>query len=342
MNLASQTPYLEFAAYGLMLAKANGNTVQAVELAKHDLCSSYPRAELILRSAADAGTTSDPTWAGSLVDYQQVVASFVEGLRSISVFDALLPLARRVPLRSSLAVVTTTFNGSTPAQGAAKPITKLALTGGGLAPQKATAITVVSDELMRFAIAAAIDLIDRELRAGVTAATNKQFLADLASGLVPTASTGDPLTDLRAALTVVSTHGTSRPFWIVDPLRAVQLAVYPGTGNEPAFPQMTPNGGVIAGVAVVVSDQIPVDSTGPFLLVVDADQLALADETVVLRASRYGAFVMDDSPGAGAAEVVSMFQTNSVALFAERWFGSQRLRDAAVAVISGADYTVTS
>lgn len=330
---------LEMAAFGLCLAKAGGELLTACEISQR---MGFGRVESVLRSAVEAGTTSDPDWAGNLVDYRQVVESFVEGLRSISVFDAMLPASRRVPLRSQLAVVTSTANGAATGEGALKPITQLALDAGGLDPAKATAVTVVTDSLLRFATSAALNLLNRELRGGVTAATNARFLADLATGISPISSTGDPLVDLRAALAVVSTHGTSRLFWIVDPLRAVQLATFSGTNGEPAFPTMSPVGGSIAGVTVAVSDQVPEDSNGTLSLVVDADQVAMGSETITLRASRYGDLVMDDAPGSGEQELVSLFQSNSVAILAERWFGSQRLRDSAVSTISGADYGAQS
>lgn len=343
MQLIERSPnsHMAFAAFALMLAKGKNDLVQSVELSKR-LPPEHRRVETVLRAAVDAGTTADPGWAGSLVDYRQIAAGFIEGLRSVSAFDAMLPFARRLPLRTALAIVTATASGSTVAEGALKPITRLTLAAGGLEPQKATSIVVVSDELLRFGFSAAVDLLNAELRGGVSASTNQKFLSDLADGIVPVSSTGDPLADLRAALAVVSTQGTSRSFWIVSPAVAVQLATYSGSDGKPAFPTMTPNGGNIQGVSVLVSDQVPEDTNGPQSLIVDASQLALGDEVVTLRSTRQGDLVMDSAPGSGEQEVVSMFQTNSAALLAERWFGSQRLRDSAVHVISGADYPVAS
>jgi len=336
MNLVA-TPHMDFPHYALMLAKAGGDTFQAVEVAKHDLRGLRPRVEMVLRSAVEAGTTSDPTWAGSLADHQQMVVAWAEGLRSMSPFDALLPLARPVPLDRSVVVVTSVATASVSAEAALKPITKLALDGNGVAPQKAVAIVVVTDDLLRFASPIATALINGELRAGVAAATNLAFLAGLADGIAPINSTDDPLADLRAALAVVAANGGARPHWVVDPALAVQLATYSVNG-APAFPAMTANGGVVAGVPVLVSDQLPADSLGSLSIVVDASQLAMASETITLRASSFAALAMDDSPSPGAQNLVSMFQTNSTAILAERRFGSQRLRDGAVVVISGAEY----
>ena len=335
MHLANSNSRLEFAMYGLALAKGGGDLLSSVEIAKADF-SSHRRVEVILRSAVNAGTTTN---ASALVSYQEVVDSFVGSLAAVSAFDAMLPHARRVPLRSRLAVVTTAASVSSVGETAPKPVTSLAIGNNGLDLTKAAALMVVSDELLRFAALAGAALINRELRAGVVAATNGAFLAGMAAGVVSTAASGDPLADLRTMLAAVATKGTSRLFLVISPAVANQLATYSNsaTGGQ-AFPTMTPSGGTLAGVTALVSDQVPSDSNGELMLLIDADQIALSDETLTLDASRYADIAMDDAPDVGAQSMTSMFQTNSVALKAERWFGYQRLRDTAVAAVSAPEY----
>ena len=44
---------------------------------------------------------------------------------------------------------------------------------------------------------------------------------------------------------------------------------------------------------------------------------------------------MSDDPGAGAASLVSLWQTGARALRAERWFGFEALSDDAAVLLSG-------
>lgn len=76
-------------------------------------------------------------------------------------------------------------------------------------------------------------------------------------------------------------------------------------------------GEFLTGVSVV-----PVDaetSAGSTVTVIPADRMALSDYGLVIRASKEGSIMMSDSPSS-PAELVSMWQTNSTAILAERMF----------------------
>jgi hypothetical protein len=106
---------------------------------------------------------------------------------------------------------------------------------------------------------------------------------------------------------------------------------------------MAPTGGTIAGIPVHVSDQASTN-----VLLVDARGIVAASEAITLKSSNAAAIEMLDVPTstiAGgspatptAANLVSMFQTNSRAILAERFFGFALLRSNAVASVSGATY----
>ena len=77
-------PGIEFARYAMCLAAAKGSTPQALEIAR----ARYPaqgRIATVLKAAVNAGTTTDPTWAGALVEYQQFSGDFIEFLRPLGV-----------------------------------------------------------------------------------------------------------------------------------------------------------------------------------------------------------------------------------------------------------------
>src|SRR5690606_28750715 len=118
--------------------------------------------------------------------------------------------------------------------------------------------------------------------------------------------------------------GASRLLWVVSPGVANTLAFYPSApgSSDPAFPNMTPAGGSIQGVHVLPSTAVAADSS----LLIDPTGLMGDSETILIDASRHGSLQLDDDPTEGAAQHTSLWQTNTVALRAERWFNGRRAR----------------
>jgi hypothetical protein len=121
--------------------------------------------------------------------------------------------------------------------------------------------------------------------------------------------------------------------------------------GQPSFPGMLANGGTFMGRPVIVSDHItPTGSPATSIIVLMIPQeIYLSDDgQVMVDASREASLQMDDAPtmastsGSPAAptatSVVSMFQTNSVAIRAERYINWVRRRDAAVQYLTGVAY----
>jgi hypothetical protein len=81
---------------------------------------------------------------------------------------------------------------------------------------------------------------------------------------------------------------------------------------------------------------------------VNASDIWLADDgQVMLDASRETSLQMDDNPSenaatASGATMVSMFQTNSIALRAERWINWQKRRPNAVVVLNAVNWGLDS
>lgn len=339
MNLATVNRNMEFACYALALAKAGGKHEQAAAIVGG--MRNFERVQLALKAAVPMGTSSSTEY-GQLVSFQTVAAGFVESLRSTSVLDAILPFARRVPLRSSLAIVTSASNAARQTPGGAKIVTRLSLAPGGLSPLDVAAMVVLTEEVLRLSTSAALQLIDRELTAGVSVACNAEFLAGVVSGIAAQASTGNFLADLRLMLASVNSVGVGRYFLVMGAGIANEISTLPSAPGEqtPAFPSMSPNGGSLQSIpALVVGDaEMPADSGGPLdLILLEAGQIAAAADAPLLSSSRYATIQMDDDPSL-PGNLVSMFQTNSAVIRAERKIGFERLRDSAVAAISGAEY----
>lgn len=336
------TRNLELAAFALGLAKGAGNHNTAA-----DICHrmGFERTSLALKAAVPIGTSSSSEYA-ALVNYQTVASGFVESLRATSVLDAILPFCRRIPLRSALAIVTSVASAGRVAPGGAKAVTKLALAQGALDPVEVAALIIATEDLLRFSTSAGLQLLDRELRAGVSSACNREFLAGMGDGVTPLASTGNVLADLRQLLTAVDAIGVGSFHLVVSASIANQIATLPAASGEqvPAFPAMSPSGGQIQSVPVVVAgdDEMPSDSGGPFdMLLIEATQVAAAAEAPRLSSSKHTSIAMDDDPSA-PSNLVSMFQSHSAVIRAERSIGFEKLRATAVAAISGAEYGVVS
>lgn len=71
-------------------------------------------------------------------------------------------------------------------------------------------------------------------------------------------------------------------------------------------------------------------------VLIDASAIVGDSETVAVDASEQAALQMITNPANGAQQLVSMFQTNSTALLATRWFGFELIRDGGVCVLTGA------
>ncbi|MDZ4842924.1 MAG: hypothetical protein SH859_12415 [Hyphomicrobium aestuarii] len=338
-NLTSATTTLSEVAYCLLRSK--GDALTSIEVHKSAFNSSdrRQRSQMILRAAVSAGTTSDPSWAGSLADYRIAVSAFSDSMRSVSLLDAMMPFAARVPLRTRIVIATAAAVGASVAGAELKPATRLNLSAGDLLERKSSTLIVISEELIHALTAGdAVDLINRELRGATARAATQELLGVIGTGSPSHTSSNVPLDDLRAMLAIAAISGSpaSRYFLVVSAAIAAQLATWPdSTTGGPAFPQMTPSGGTIQGISVIATDA-PIASATAFL--VDAAQVALAAESFVISTAAHASLQMDDAPSAGATNLISLWQSNSVAILAERFFGVLRMRDEGVVRLLSPDY----
>jgi HK97 family phage major capsid protein len=329
----------EFIAIAKRFTAARGDMNEAIVSAEGERS---PRVVQVLKAAVSAGGLNAPSWGAELgSDYGTAVSAFLDSLRNVGAFDALLPSMRKVPLRTRVIITTVGATGAIVGEGSPKPISKLSLTGAQLEQVKATAILVVSEELASLAGAEATQLFGRELRSAIAAVTDTEFARLITAGITPIGSSGTTAaaarTDLAAALAAMSTDMSSSLFVLIPSATAKVLAVMGGETGA-AFPAMTPSGGTICGMPAVVTDGIA-DGT---LVVVDASAIAAGAGTVGLSQARHADVQMEDtlpdSPPTLSTVLASLWQRNLLALRAERYFGAELLRADGVAVIDGVNY----
>jgi HK97 family phage major capsid protein len=319
-----------------------GPTIKSIIDSNHRVYSFAPDVVARQKAAVAAGTTADSGWALPLSEYITLANSFLESLKNWGAFDKMLPFMRRVPFRTRIGAATSGASGTTVPQGQIKPISKLTLTGTQIDEQKAVATLVVTNELARFGDAVAGNLFATELSNAIAVETDETFVSVLTSGATSNGSSGSTaehvLNDLRGMLSAISTNARSALFLLTTSAIAKVLSVLHANTGQQAFPTMGYNGGSIGGIQVVVSDGVPTST----MVLVDAQQIAAASETVQLSATNQADVALDtapDSPIVAGTVMTSLWQNNMTGLKAERFFGVQKLTTTGVCVLTGASYT---
>jgi hypothetical protein len=347
----------EFTNLARVVALSRGDHAMAQQLAQRNLLG--PRIKTIfenhhrvyemrrdvvarLKAAVSAGTTTDNTWALPLAEYDVLADAFLASLKNYGAFDAMLPSMRRVPFRTRIGASTSGASGNTVPQASVKPISKLTLTGTQIDEQKALAILVITNELARFGDVTAGDLFAAELSNAVAVETDETFVSVLTAAAPSFTSNGATAEharlDLRVLLTAITTNARSQLFLLVTPGIAKTLAVLSTNAGDEAFPNMNYNGGLLSGIPTLVSDGVPSQT----MVLVDAQQVAAASETIQLSAATETTVQLDtapDSPVSGSTTMTSLWQSNLTVLKAERVFGAQKLTGTGVAVMTSVNYT---
>ncbi|EBU2991269.1 phage major capsid protein [Salmonella enterica] len=347
---------IAFARFAKALAAANGSRSEALEIARKQ----YPddaKLHHVLKAAVGAGTTTDPQWAGALVEYQEYAQDFVEYLRPQTIIGRFgqgnIPSLRKVPFNIRIPAQTSGGSANWVGQGKAKPLTKFDFESITFSFAKVAAIAVLTDELIRFSNPAADALVRNALAEAVIARLDTDFIspskaevanvspASITNGITAVPSTGNPDDDAAAAfgVFVAANLQPNGAVWLMSSTTALALSMRKNALGQKEYPEMTLLGGTFQGLPVIVSQYV-----GNQLVLVNAPDIYLADDGgVAVDMSREASLEMESDPAGDSitptgTELVSMFQTNSVAIRAERWINWKRRRTAAVAVISGVNY----
>lgn len=295
----------------------------------------------VLKGAVPAATVSSSEWAGSIAG-RHLATVFVESLRSVSVFerlrqDGMVP----APLMSPIIGTSQVFAASARAEGQAIPLSKMQLSSGSIARKSAGAITAISNTMLRSLTPTAIAFIERELRRATAAALDASFINIISNGATAIASTGtdfDALRlDVRALLEVVNVEGNGKLFWLMPPKIANSTATMIDAVGGQVGPAMTPAGGEFVGLPALVSSQVPANQ----VILADASRIAGDIETIGVETSENADIEMLDNPAGFsgstpvASQKVSLFQVDATGIKSVAYFGVERTRPSAVAVLSG-------
>lgn len=347
------------------IGRAQGNYFGAMQLAESAGDSLDPRVKNVLKAAVAAGSTSNSAWAGALVgDEGTVYADFIEYLRPQTILGRFgqggVPALRNVPFRTPLIGQTSGGAGYWVGEGQAKPLTKFDFSRTTLEPLKVANIAVVTEEVLRNSSPSADAIIRDQLVAALRERLDTDFIdlskaavagvspASITNGVTPIPSTGGDAEGIRADIRalfgsfIAANNAPTSGVFIMSATTALALSLMVNPLGQADFPGISMNGGTLQGLPVIVSEYV----AGDVVVLVNANDIYLGDEGgFAVDMSREASLQMGDAPSHNSttptgAQLVSLWQTNSVGFRAEREINWAKRRASAVAVLGDVTWGV--
>ncbi len=288
-----------------------------------------PEVALYLKAAIAPGTATDATWASPLVN-QNISNDFIALLRPATILGK-IPGLREVP-----------FNTKVPSQSAGgtygwvgeakpKPVTKLAFASTSLGVSKAAGIIVITKELMLLSNPKAEELVRADMIAGIAQFLDAQFIdpavaavagtnpASITNGAPTAAATTNPMADIMGLISHFASNNISVDgvTFIMSAANALALSFRSNLDGSPQYPGLSVNGGSYKGLTFITSQ-----AAGGNVIALQPSLILYADGGIEIDASQEASLQMDSAPASPADATtvyVSLWQTNSVGLRAERF-----------------------
>lgn len=365
-----------FARFVKFMALAKGNPQVAVELAKNQYPNETPlhnsikmqmgagsnsdfaNSFLVQKTAVPAAITTTANFAGSLVQYQDLVGDFVDFLRPGTILGKLRGKVKQVPFKSRVKRQTGGVSAGWVGEGKGAPLTSGVFDTITLDFTKLAAVTAIANENLRLASPNLEMLLRDDLAAAIQQTADSDFIDPNNAG---TANV-KPASILNSVSSLGATTGTTTvagiladvqilmaPFiaanidlselvWIMTPSTALSLSMIMTSLGQQQFPGVTPLGGTFVGLPVVAANAaglVGASDGGHIVALVHAPSISVADDGIVaVDASTEASLEMSDAPSNSAASgtgasVVSMFQTDSTALKATYWLNWVKRRTVA-------------
>jgi HK97 family phage major capsid protein len=345
-------PGIRFTRYACSIGAAKGNLMQAEVNSRR--FTDTPEVNLALKAAVAAGTTQDATWAAPLVQLQEMQSEFIEFLRPLTLLGR-IPNLRRVPFNIKFTRQTAGTTGTFVGEGLPKPLGKMDFELLSLTWAKAATIIVMTEELVRFSDPGSEVLARDDLAAGIGRYLDLRFIdpvyagvanvspASITNGITPIASQGTTIALIKSTAAVAlnamiaANLDPANFVWLMNPAIALDLSLLSTSQDLPAFPNITAQGGSFLGYPVVTSNNVVLSGspTESFVVLLDPTNIMLADDGgVSIDMSTEASLQMSDAPSDPATSTVNLWQSNMVALRAERFINWRRRRETAVQVIT--------
>lgn len=198
-------------------------------------------------------------------------------------------------------------------EGAAKPLTRVTLNIGEAEAAKAVAMIVITQEVSKAKGQDAENFFRRLLRDAVVEASNEAFLQRIPRTAIQGGA--NAVESLRLGLAAVA---ASEGYVVAATHAATRELALAADGR------MGVHGGeYIEGVVIIPA--LPDNSAGASMIVVPASALAIRDRGLELKSAGHASVEMEDAPTGDSgtptgAQMVSLWQADSVGLMVERLF----------------------
>jgi hypothetical protein len=277
----------------------------------------------------------------TFVDYSNISGGFIASLVNADAFDRLVGSMISLPMRTAtVGAVSVAALAYQIVERDMKPLSRFSFTSQTVDPLKVVSGVILTQELLRFMPPGTVQLVEDELRKGVALTTDTAFISTIISGITPftsTGSTGESVrADLSRLLETLTLGADSKLFIITTSLICKRWSMLSDQHGVAAFPNLTPQGGSIQGIPVIVSDGV----ASGIVVLVDASGLGGNVGEAVLTTADQGSYQFSDvpdSPAGPSTNWVSLWQMNQISLQCERYFLVERLRANSVATISNSN-----
>lgn len=335
------------------LARLEG--ISAVGIAKNRWGKTNPQLVEVVRAAVEGGGTGSGEWGAELAASDaRYTGDFIDFLYAQTIFDQ-LPL-REIPANVFIKGQDGTATGYWVGESKSIPVSKADFFDVELRAKKVAALAVVSKELLRDSSPSAEMLVrDSLVKASAqrvdltffgTGASSATTPAGILNGVTPMSSSGSDGQAVREDIGKLYA-----PFLAAFNAGDLQLVMNKGLGKalslmtnalgNTEFPQITANGGSLLGDPVNTGDNV---NPTHLILLKPSDIYKIGDRGVEVSMSTEASIQMDDAPDGESdtpvanSSLVSMYQTDSVALKVVRPINFAKRRASAVAYINDANY----
>jgi len=336
------------------LARLDG--ISAEGIAHQRWGKSNPTLVQVVKAAVAGGGTEAGEWGAELAQADtRYTGDFIDFLYAQTVFDR-LPL-REVPANVHIKGQDGAASAYWVGQSKSIPVTKADFSDVVLSALKVAAIAVISKELLRDSSPSAELLVRDALVQASAQRVDQTFLSNAAAvanvspagilnGLTAGTSAGNDtegvITDVKALYAgFIAANNADDLRFVTTQSLAKSLGLIQNVMGNFAFPGLSANGGTLLGDPVVAGGNV---GAGDLILLKPSDIYKIGDRGVEVSLSTEASVQMADNPDGASdtptpnANVVSMFQTESVAIKVVRPLNFAKRRASAVAYIGNADY----
>ncbi|MDP3492882.1 MAG: phage major capsid protein, partial [Hyphomonadaceae bacterium] len=321
-----------------------------------------PEVEMVLRAAVAPGTTTDTTFAESLVELNNMTGEFIDVLRAKELISR-IPGLDRIPFNVKVPRGTTDPTAYWVGEGDVKPLSRPAFDSIELTFNKVAGIVPMTQELMMFSnpsaevkvrdglVAALAYLTDRDFldpTKAVTTGVSPASVTNGVTGIAATGTTADALRDDLASMLSEFAEVNEDPSGVVlvmTPVQALRIGLMRNSLGQKEFGDISMSGGFLEGFPVITSTNIAATGGSPTdgypIVAVNAPNIYLAEGGIEVDISREASLQMTDtpdSPETASTILVSLWQRNLVAVKAERFITWKKKHDTSVQLITHAKY----